>query len=188
MRIDIMVDIETLGTRQDATIFQVAAVAFDILTGETIETFNQIADIGNASNLRVDGSTIKWWLNTNKDLLTELLNNGTVSTDELLKHFNKWLVKFKDGAENIYLWGNGILFDNKMIQYQFEQLGLEYPIYYRNDRDVRTIVDLASVKLGISEAELKERYNDESLTKHNAFDDVMYQIRLVKGCYEVLIH
>lgn len=188
MRIDIMVDIETLGTKQDATIFQVAAVAFDILTGETIETFNQIADIGKASNLRVDGSTIKWWLNTDEELLTKLLNNGTVSTDELLENFNKWLVKFKDGANHVYLWGNGILFDNNMIQYQFEQLGLEYPIYYKNDRDVRTIVDLASTKLGISEVELKDRYNDESLTKHDAFDDVMCQIRLVSGCYEVLIH
>jgi hypothetical protein len=65
LRLDIMTDIETLGTKQDATIFQISAVAFDIMTGEHISTFNQIADIEKNAIVRVDGSTIKWWLNTN---------------------------------------------------------------------------------------------------------------------------
>ena len=86
-RVDIMVDIETLGTGADSTIFQISAIAFNILTGEHISEFNQIADIAKNNKLVVDGSTLKWWLNTDKDLLTHLLNEGQDSSDGLLLGF-----------------------------------------------------------------------------------------------------
>lgn len=187
MRIDIMTDIETLGTKPDSTIFQISAVAFDIVTGEHLSTFNQIADIEKNDTVNVTGSTIKWWLNTNKELLSELLNSGITSSKDLLREFYQWLCNLNEIGSDVYLWGNGILFDNKLIQHQLESIGLDYPIYYKNDRDVRTIVDLASNKLGISEKELKDQFNDDALVEHNALDDVTYQIRLVTKCYEVLI-
>lgn len=186
-RVDVMVDIETLGKDSDATIFQISAIAFDILTGKHISTFNKIANIEENTYMRVDGSTLKWWLNTNKELLTDLLNKGEGSSEELVEDFHEWLTSQSEDMKDVYLWGNGILFDNKMIQYQLEEEGFNYPIYYKNDRDVRTIVDLAGKKLGITEQELKEKFNDESLTKHDAFDDVKYQINLVVSCYKLLI-
>ena len=188
MRIDIMTDIETLGTNSDSTIFQISAIAFDINTGEHISEFNQIADISKNTNMNVTGDTIKWWLNTNKELLTDLLNKGEQSSDTLLFNFHSWLEELKAPNNNdAYLWGNGILFDNKMIQHQMESIGLKYPIFYRNDRDVRTLVELASVKLGITEKELKNRFRDDSLVAHDAFDDVKFQIKLAVKCYEILV-
>lgn len=181
-----MVDIETLGNESDSTIFQIAAVAFDIKTGATTARFNKISDIEQNSFNYVTGSTLKWWLNTNKELLTELLNKGKGSSEDLLNNFHEWLTSIETKGD-IYLWGNGILFDNKLIQHQFEDAGLEYPIFYRNDRDVRTIVDLAGEKLGLSEKELKERFKSKNLVEHDAFDDVKYQIDLVVGCYNELI-
>lgn len=186
MRIDIMTDIETLGKKSDSTIIQIAAIAFDMNTGEHVDTFNKTVDIEKDMFLNVDGSTIKWWLNTNKELLHTLLSNGKHSSEEVLEMFHEWIMDLKEGND-VYLWGNGILFDNKMIQHQLEDNGLDYPIFYRNDRDVRTIVDLASKKLGITEDELKKRFNDDSLVEHDAFDDVKYQIKLVQGCYEILV-
>ena len=76
MRIDIMCDIETLGTKIDSTIFQIAAIAFDIKTGEHIRTFNQTADISQDDNLKVTGSTLIWWLNKDKELFAKLLNSS----------------------------------------------------------------------------------------------------------------
>lgn len=187
MRLDIMTDIETLGTNSDSTIVQISAIAFDIETGEYHADFNQIADISkNVNPIKVTGATIQWWTNTNVDLFKELLNGGTESSEQILFDFSRWL-EILAGNADLYLWGNGILFDNKMIQHQFELLGLKYPIFYKNDRDVRTIVDLASKKLGVSEKELKKQFEDENLVHHNAFDDVKYQINLVVGCYKTLI-
>lgn len=183
-----MTDIETLGTNSDSTIIQISAIAFDIETGEYISTFNQIADIElNEGPIKVTGGSIKWWLNTNKELFTTLINSGSFSSEQVLRNFQSWLCEWIDTVDDLYLWGNGILFDNKMIQHQFENLGLNYPIYYRNDRDVRTIVELSAKKLGVSEKELKERFNDETLISHNAFDDVKYQINLVVECYKTLV-
>lgn len=194
-RIDVMVDIETLGTKTDSTVFQVSAIAFDLVTGEHYPNyFNLIADIEKNKTLNVDGSTLKWWLNTDKELLTRILNAGSYSSKDILISFHSWLssLPYKVNKtlenDNLYLWGNGILFDNKMIQHQFQSIGLEYPIYYKNDRDVRTILEIASLKTGLTEKEIKDKFQDESLVKHNAIDDVKAQIKLVVGCYDLIIN
>jgi hypothetical protein len=186
MRIDIMTDIETLGTGSDSTIFQISAIAFDINNGKPIAEFNQIANIADNRRMKVDGSTLLWWLNTDKELLTDLLSKGTGSSEQLLQAFHAWMLDLRIKGE-LHLWGNGILFDNKMIQYQLESIGMKYPIHYKNDRDVRTIVDLTCAKLQLTERELKAKFNDDELTAHNAFDDVKFQIKVVTWCYQQLI-
>lgn len=189
MRLDIMTDIETLGTDSDSTIIQISAIAFDIRTGEHRARFNQIADISkNKSPLKVTGDTLKWWLKTDKELFTELLNSGTDSSEDVLRNFYRWLIPLNVINEReLYLWGNGILFDNKMIQRQLESNGFRYPIYYRNDRDLRTLVELTSFKLGITEDELRAKYRDETLIAHNAYHDVINQITLAVHCFNELV-
>jgi len=186
-KINIMTDIETLGVQANSTIFQISASAFDIETGEIIDSFNKFADVSK-STLNADGSTLKWWTKTNPELFAQLLNEGELSPEELVFEFHGWLTQFTEDKDNdVYLWGNGILFDNNTIRTQFENVGLKYPIFYRNDRDVRTIVDLCANKLGISENELKAKFDDESLTTHNAMDDVVFQVNLVSYCYNKLV-
>lgn len=190
MRIDVMTDIETLGTNSDSTIFQISAIAFDIRTGEHISEFNQIANISkNEEPLKVTGSTIQWWLKTNAELFSELVNGGEQSSEQMIRNFHEWLVLLTPPTDNkeLYLWGNGILFDNKMLQHQMQELGLKYPIFYRNDRDVRTLLELASFKANTTEKEIRDSLIDDSLVAHNAFDDVIYQIRLAHQCYSILM-
>jgi hypothetical protein len=190
MRVDIMTDIETLGTKADSTIIQISAIAFDIKTGMYISIFNQIADVSKNENpINVTGGTLQWWMNTNKELFNELLNGGDDSSEEVLRNFHKWITRFinpVNGNKDIYLWGNGILFDNKMIQHQMESLGLKYPIHYKNDRDVRTLLELTSAKTGLSESVIKAWHTKDNEVEHNALDDVKFQIRLAVGCYEHL--
>lgn len=186
-RIDVMTDIETLGIGANSTIIQISAVAFDIKTGEQLAHFDEIADVSkNERPLDITPSTIEWWLTKHKNVFIDLLSRNGSSTEDVLRNFHTWLTELADDTKDVYLWGNGILFDNKMIQHQLESIGLNYPIFYKNDRDVRTLVDAASVKLGITEKEFKDRYNDESLVAHNAYDDVLYQINLVVGAYATL--
>lgn len=189
MRADVMLDIETLGTKEGATIFQIAAVSFDITTGETREEINLIGDIAKFPNLTVDGSTLKWWLDTDKVLLHELLTTGTLSETELLTQFRDWLVaqSITGDMKDVYLWGNGILFDNVKIQHALNNVGLSYPIRYTNDRDVRTILELASLKSGISLNDIRNSVVSEDEKLHDAYDDVKRQIRLVHKCYGILI-
>ena len=189
-RLDLMVDIETLGNEMNSTIIQLACVPFDIETGAIYEDeiFNEVADIEkNELALEVSASTLKWWLKTDKELFTRLLNSGNLSTEDVIKLFHKQVKEWQNrvGVKNVYLWGNGILFDNQIIKHQMEAIGLYYPIHYRNDRDVRTILELASVKSGVSEQEIKDKLGD-GVNDHNAIHDVLYQINYVSGCYRYL--
>lgn len=187
-RIDVMTDIETLGRGENATIFQIAAIAFDIKTGEYIDKFNMIVDISKNKTLNVTGDTLKWWLNTDKELLTKLLNDGRGSSEEMLNMFHIWLTLQSDDMKNVFLWGNGILFDNKILEHQMKEIGIGYPIFYRNDRDMRTLVEIASHKAGIAtEKEFRDKYKNPDLIAHDAFDDVKGQIDIVTKCYNILI-
>lgn len=191
MRIDVMTDIETLGTDADSTIIQIGAIAFDIKTGEHLEHFVKSADITKNDELKVSGSTLKWWLDTDKELLHSILSNNQLSSRQILTEFYTWLIWLKGAAVTLnegelHMWGNGILFDNNMIKTQFEAIGFEYPIHFRNDRDMRTLVDLAAAKAGISESELKARFKIEGLRAHDALDDCTYQVALVSKLYQEL--
>lgn len=186
-RVDIMTDIETLGKESDSTVFQISALSFDIKTGEILDEFNQIIDI-EKEQMKVDGNTIKWWLNTNHNLMKELiLNKNSKPSKDVIKNFYEWISIQSYDIKNVYLWGNGILFDNKMIQTQMKKHEYAYPIFYRNDRDLRTLLDLASHKSKLSEKELKSLVKDKSETEHNALDDCKFQIRLACECYKILI-
>lgn len=193
-RIDIMVDLETLGTDVDSPIFQIGAVAFDIKTGKEISTFNKIADIGSES-LLIEGSTLKWWLKTDANLFNKLINwqSSNMDTEDLLNAFDTWISYEINGIfyeiNGIYLtkpevtlWGNGIGFDNVMLKNQMNN----YPIKYNKDRDVRTIVDLTATKLGITEKELKDKIPKIG-DVHNALDDAKWQVELVHFCYKTLV-
>lgn len=189
-KIHIMTDIETLGLRNDATIIQIAGIAFDIETGEHISEFDMVADISKNEHMEVDGGTLKWWLETDADLLKTLLNErGMVSSDDLIREFHEWLITRSKhpNYEDLVLWGNGPMFDNAKLKYHMERLGLEYPIHYKNDRDVRTILDLASAKAGVSESVIKSLIDSHDIREHDALDDVVYQIRLVNYCYIELV-
>ena len=185
MRIDIMTDLETLGVQKDSTIFQISAAAFDIKTGIVIDTLNLNIDISKQP-IKADGSTIKWWLDTNKELFEELINCEGMSHTDALLQLQYWIRKHKSQGE-VYLWGNGILFDNNMIKTQMELLGMEYPIKFRNDRDMRTILELAAIKEGISEHDLRDICKRDELEKHNALHDVLFQIDVVSCCYNILV-
>ena len=180
-RIEIVGDLETWGKDGDTALIQIAAVAFDIDTGEYLSEFNELCDISK-SKILVDGSTLKWWLNTDKELLTRLVNSGKDDEETVVRHFYDWIVALKSEYE-VYFWGNGILFDNKIIQAKMAQYGLQYPIFYRNDRDLRTIVDIAESKFGVNVHEVCASPDQE---KHNAIDDVKHEIDVLCWCWKAL--
>lgn len=185
VRNDIMVDLETLGIKDGSTIFQIAAASFDLRTGEIHDEINLKLNIGKSENLQVDGGTLRWWLKTDSDLLAELISEGDLTELEMYTQFAEWIRKH----ESPKLWGNGIMFDNVKLQQKMEEIGLRYPIYYQHDRDVRTILDLASTVSGLTQKKIRENVaeeNGERERAHDAIYDVRWQIRLVNYCYELL--
>jgi len=193
-RIDIMTDIETLGVGTDALIIQVSAIAFDIYTGEEIGRFDECVNINcmDKSELNIEPETLQWWIRTDAELLSDIMERGKedgYGLEETLQEFKDWIDRrgSDEYNTNIYLWGNSPMFDNAKLQRQMENYGIEYPIFYRNDRCQRTILELTSLKLNRTIKEIQKLFEDESLTKHDALDDCIYQIRLVSWCFNQLI-
>lgn len=183
----IMLDLETLGTGDHATIFQIGAVAFDIHTGEVQETFNERLDIEAGDFLNIEGSTLKWWLNEDAELLKKLVcSEGGHDEHTLISLFNDWVLKLKENYSFITLWGNGSTFDNRLLKQLYERQCITYPFAYNADRDVRTLLDVASFFSGKSKKELKSAVTLDTDVKHDALADALYQARLVHYCYSVM--
>lgn len=183
----IMLDLETLGVTNGATIFQIGACSFSIETGEIYDAFEHIVDISSlpAGVLGVDGSTLKWWLSTDTELLKTLLLNGEGSEYYMYASFATWLDK-QGTPKDITIWGNGISFDVVKIKNKFAEHNIAFPVHYRNERDVRTILALAADKLNIDESMIYEIAKQENEQLHHALDDVKRQIRMVCYCYSEL--
>lgn len=185
---NIMVDIETIGKVQDATIFQIAAASFDIETGDILNTIDLKLDIKSCTELKADGDTLLWWLNENKELLTKLLNEGNLIEPTFYRTFSEWLTDEALASDaDLSMWGNGISFDIVRLRNKYENYGQPFLISFRNEFDVRTILNLAADKLGVSKDEIRNSVADENEVKHDALDDVRYQVRLVCKCYEILM-
>lgn len=188
--IHVMTNIETLGLGDNATIIQICAIAFDIKTGRHMWVFNEVSYIDEEEKAVVDDGNLKWWLSTDTEWFKKILvREGTMSSEELIEKFRDWLLVISDyEPANLFLWGNGILFDNAKLKLQMEALGLRYPVHYKNDRDVRTILYLTGEKTGLSEEELRNEVKSYDIKRHNAFDDAVYQTRLVSHCYNGLVN
>lgn len=191
--IDIMVDIETLGITKGSTFTQVAAVAFDVRTGNRIELpglnneFNQFIqlDLIPEDKYVFDDDTLEFWNKNehNRKLYQEFLDRKSgLSEEDVIRNFMNWLIQFKEQCKELTLWGNGIVFDNVKIAEKCESYGINYEIAFYNERDVRTPVDFASRLMGITDSKLKRKFKNTRV--HDAIADIEKQINYTCAIYK----
>lgn len=179
----IMLDIETLGKDSDAVVASIGAVVFDpsdLSTG--ISKQWNIADLQNQVDLgrKMDVSTVTWWMGQSKDAIDKTFNqkNWSHCTIDALEGFYKFCLS-QDGKRwentNVYIWGNGNMFDNAIMRSLYKTYRLNYPVSFRNDFDLRTIKWLFKNKLP-TVANVG--------TGHNAVDDAIWQAKFLNACLE----
>lgn len=187
-RVDVMVDIESMDMNgEDGTIIQLSAVKFDLMSGNIRSEFNMYVDI-DKQEMVAGSNSIRWWLETPQKVgvLKEILRKGKTSEKEVIQQFNNWLVNDGKSKDNVYLWGNGILDDNRVLRNKFSKYNLKSNINYNNHRDVRTLVDIVSEKTGMSQYNIFGESMDSKKVSHNALNDAKFQARLVSSCYRKL--
>ena len=171
---NIMVDIETLSTKSYAVIVSIAAVQFNLETGEVGFVFRKNISIQSCLDigLKVDGATIQWWLNqsilakTNSFQGQENIKEVLVSLDEF------YLQKFENLPE---IWGNSASFDLGLLANAYEKCKLPIPWKYTKENDVRTY--LKSVK--------NKPIPFEGV-KHNPVHDCYHQIKQCHEAYKAI--
>lgn len=178
----LMVDIETMGTSSDAIILSIAAVPFDLATGE-FKTFfwkNISLESNEVANRSIDASTLRFWFNQSKKAQIGLFDGEPLC--KVLRDFqnfikNNTLETYMQTGNNLQIWSNGISFDICILKHAFNQIGGGELCHYSLERDVRTLVSL--------NPSIKDNTRFEG-TKHNPLHDCLHQIKYCSETFKSL--
>jgi len=164
---DMMIDIETLGTRDDAIVVSIGAQLFDATTGELGNFFYQKLNFQDQINLgrKPTEATIQWWLEQTLEAQAVFQEKGENTKDVLLKFYY-----FCKEVPGLRAWGNGPSFDLTILETLFRTFGYEdIPWDFRRVRCLRTFREYI--------------YDGYDLERegiyHHALDDCKHQIKIV---------
>jgi hypothetical protein len=156
--LEVMIDLETLGTKPGSVILSIGAVKF---RGSTIlDKFYVRIAINDSTRygLTIEGDTVLWWFKQSEEARAEFQKDA-VSLLEALLSFSKWY-----GPESKMTWGNGANFDNALLQAAYRAANLPLPWKFVHDGCYRTVKGMSLVLSG-------ERIG----TYHHALDDAEFQ-------------
>jgi len=158
---NLMVDIESLGTMPNAVITQIGACYFDWdgSTGETFLCNIRVQDCLD-KGCEVDAGSLKFWFkqiaqNGSPDWLCEPKPFATAM---------QTFCQFRINADTI--WSH--TFDQILLQHAGLTCGIKTAMPYRKLRDIRTLIELSGLKITKDEIETRK--------SHNALEDCLYQI------------
>jgi DNA polymerase III epsilon subunit-like protein len=172
---NIMIDIETLGTSPGCALLSLAAVKFDIKTGEAGETFYQTIDLNSCidSGLTICPDTFKWWLCQSREAQNDLLSKEGLKLPLVLQLFSNFI------TEDQIVWGNSARFDLGILEYAYKSVNIPVPWKSWNERCVRT---LSSLYPDVKKNEKREGIH------HNPLDDCLFQIKYLSKIYQKAIN
>lgn len=143
---DLMIDLETLGTHTKAPIISIGAQFFDLEKGTLGESFYANLDIKDQIDTKVrfaDASTLKWWMGQD-GAAKKVFKDDAHATKEVLWAFATWILqtggasKGAKATKKVNVWGNGSSFDITLMETLFADYGIPCPWLYYNVMDMRT--------------------------------------------------
>lgn len=171
---DVMLDLETLGTRPGCVIRSIGALFFDPDSDALGAEFYVNVDRASceAAGLYVDLNTEAWWVRQSKAAQDALLVDPQPLQDALWS-FSAWWQSH--GGERV--WSHGANFDQPILEAAYYAVGMQAPWSFWNSRCTRTLFDVAGVD---------PRKMSAGETKHNALDDTRIQARAAQACFRRL--
>lgn len=163
----IIIDIETLGRRNDTAVTQVGIVIadenFDVLDSYLIQV---TPDAWNTCDRTFTGETLLWWMEKKNTPIskkpTHIVHSYKYLVDKLYQIFDRY------NTEDTTIWTKGAM-DLFSIKDICEYLNMETPWKFWQPRDIRTAKEF------IKEWKTFENNN------HNALDDALNQLRELKA-------
>lgn len=135
---DLMIDIEGLGTGPDTTILTIAAQAFDPLSsGYYDQHYYCRVDLESQEGRSIQQSTIDWWATQPAESREEAFaEDGRVPLQQALEELGRiaWHAR--------RIWANGPTYDMNILEHAYKSLGMNIPWQFYNVRDARTVYSL----------------------------------------------
>lgn len=177
MRSAIMIDLETLGSTNQAAIIQIGACFFDPQTAEIGAEFKKNITFQSSidAGLKLDGSTLSWWMKQS-DAARASVTADAVGIADALHEFQTWVKDNETPGHPAKVWSHAT-FDFVILQSAFAKTATPFPFRYKLARDIRTLTDLADYDPFVDKRDG---------THHDALEDCRYQVRYVCRGLEIL--
>lgn len=143
MTVDVMIDLETLGTAPGSVVLSIGAVA------ETA-TFHGKIDLRDSlhAGLTVDPDTMSWWRKQAASVWRDTAQAGEdpdLGLRNVLGRFAEWLADLRKGdassptGAKLRLWGDSAAFDLGLLGCAYRAAGVVVPWDYREESCYRTL-------------------------------------------------
>lgn len=174
------IDMETLSTEHNAALLSIGAVICDFNTGQQVDTFyaNITPESSIAAGLDVSESTKAWWAKQGQ-AAQDVLSVDQRPLRDVLVDFTQWLA----GHGVQYAIGNGPRADNQWLESACKAVGMQSPIKYWGDLDMRTLTFIGTHILG-----LDHWHNTFKGVKHNALHDAINEAEFCNAVFQKLIN
>lgn len=180
---DVMLDIETLGTRAGCVVLSAYAVGFN-RNGSNNElqpsikvTFSMTRQL--LAGLRADNDTLQWYLEDKKGQLIELQESGACieRLEDGARRLNEFFSTVLQNNKEACIWGNDANFDIEIMLELYRHITPEpvMPFKYYKFMNVRTIKDTAEFTFGRQFFARKD-----SKRNHDPQYDCEYQIGMLQ--------
>lgn len=189
MSSNLIIDLETLGTREGAVVISLGATLFDFENGKNdfdsyIENgFHVKFDVKDqVRNYKrgIEDGTLAWWKEQSAEARKILVpSDEDASMLEGLEMFNAWLRASKYDFKNSYVWSRGTYFDFPKVESMYDQLNLKCGFNTWKIRDVRTFID---VLVGVDNGKYEpQNGTPRNFVPHDALHDAaMDAFRMVE--------
>lgn len=182
--IDIVIDIETLGTRPGCPVIEIGACAVDPEGGAIAANFSRRVCCGykfweirmlaetDAECTGMDKDTAVWWFADEEriETLRRIMANGSIPLRCALRQFADWFRDHAADREHTRIWANGPSFDIAILDRAYADAGIPHPWICRQERCVRTALELAGYEKGSVAWE-------EAGPRHRALNDARHEAR-----------
>lgn len=170
---DVMIDLETLGTTPDAAILSIGAVLFDPRgepVGEDCPRLYCVLDYAGQDR-RIDDATVTWWKQQSAEARREVFEPvEAVDIKRALSLLGNFF------GQSGCVWSQGASFDVVLLEDAYRQHNMRIPWKFWNVRDTRTCYDMA----GDTEIRSGEAVD------HIAWLDALKQAQRVQRCYAAI--
>lgn len=192
-----VVDLETLGLRENAVVLSLGAVVFTFEHYWTIEQLRQQSfyckfnvDEQIALKREIDESTLEFW--TKQDSETIEMNvkpsDKDVSLKEGLTQFSKFLKQCEYDWKTSFLWSRGVAFDFPKIESLYECIEMRLPFNSKKQRDIWTYIDCLT---GSNDGQyiLQNNYEGKrDLIKHHALSDCLLDVLVINEIFQLAVN
>jgi hypothetical protein len=143
--IDVMIDLETLGTSPGSVVLAIAAATTSFDRDEQRMFAKRISVVSSLrAGLTVDQSTIGWW-STQPQAVWDAATDSSSPLELVLLSFAEFLGELRKGPDDqasgnkLRLWGDASSFDLVLLACAYRAVRLPVPWEYWDEFDYRTL-------------------------------------------------